>query len=156
MFSLPAYNSNTSHVILTKRLLKDNDISAFGNELSKYNWRAELVGDFENCFDTYLDKFQYLYNKHFPIKQIIVKEKHIGKPYITVALKNSIRHRNRLQKLYAKWPVTYERAFKAYRKRLTNLIRTAKENYYKEKLQEQTGDPKKNLGNSEPSYGQRT
>ena len=40
--------------------------------------------------------FTNLYNNHFPVKQITIKEKHYGKPYITSGIKNSIKQRNRL------------------------------------------------------------
>lgn len=63
-------------------------------------------------FLTNKDKFSELYNKHFTVKQLI-------------------RQRNKLQKLYAKWPLTYEATFKSLRNKVTSTIRSAKENYYK-------------------------
>ena len=86
--------------------------------------------------------FLRLYNKNFPIKEIKIKEKHLGKPYITSAIQTSIKRRNKLQKLYAKWPLSYETTFKQYRNMLTSLIRKAKENYYKSKI-ENANDSKK-------------
>ena len=58
--------------------------------------------------------FKNFYNKHFIVKEYEIKEKHIGKFYITPAIKSSIRERNRLQRLYAKWPLTYERTIVIY------------------------------------------
>lgn len=82
-------------------------------------------------FLTNKDKFSELYNKHFTVTTTIIKEKHLGKPYITPAIKQLIRQRNKLQKLYAKWPLTYEATFKSLRNKVTSTIRSAKENYYK-------------------------
>lgn len=57
----------------------------------------------------------YIYNTHFTIKSFEIKEKHFGKPYITPGIIRSIKHRNKLQKLFAKWPLSYETTFKKYR-----------------------------------------
>ena len=61
-----------------------------------------------------MEKFKGLYNIHFPIRSFKIKEKHFGKPYITPGIIKSIKHRNKLQKLYAKWPLSYEAIFKRY------------------------------------------
>lgn len=91
----------------------------------------------------YFDKFVSLYNSHFPLKTFLVKEKHLGKPYITPGIQKSINHRNKLQKLYAKWPLTYETIFKKYRNMLTKIIRVAKENDLKSKLIQESSDARK-------------
>lgn len=90
-----------------------------------------------------MNKFQCLYNDHFQIKSFVIKEKHYGKPYITPGIIRSIKHRNKLQKLYAKWPLTYETQFKKYRNMLTKIVRTAKEDYLKSKLKQESGNVKK-------------
>ncbi len=90
-----------------------------------------------------MDKLKNLYNDHFPLKSFSIKEKHYGKPYITPGIIQSIKHRNKLQKLFAKWPLTYETQFKKYRNMLTTIIRTARENYVKSKLNKESGDAKK-------------
>ena len=100
-------------------------------------------GDVDKSFDTYMRHFLQIYNKHFPVKTSAIKEKHYGKPYITSAIKNSIKHRNRLQRLYAKWPLTYGKIFKQYRNTLTSVIREAKINYNKSRITESIGDSKK-------------
>ena len=80
-----------------------------------------------------MKKFLSLYNSHFLVKLITVKERHIVKTYITTAIRNFIKHANKLQRLCARWPITYEKEFKQYRNMLTKIIRTAKENHYKDK-----------------------
>lgn len=44
-----------------------------------------------------LEKILEFYNKHFPLRKYRFKEKHKDKTYITQAIKNSIKHRNKLQ-----------------------------------------------------------
>ena len=94
-------------------------------------------------FNEYMGTFLELYNTYFPVKEYKIKEKHIGKPNITTVIRNSIKERNRLQKLYAKWPLTYERQFKKYRNMLTSLIRKAKNDYLINTLKEGAGNSKK-------------
>ena len=90
-----------------------------------------------------MDTFKTFYDNNFPIKSFSIKDKHVGKPYITSGIINSIKHRNKLQRLYAKWPLSYEATFKKYRNMLTAVIRVAKEKYYKSKLTHQSGDIRK-------------
>ena len=105
-----------------------------------------IENDVNISFDNYVEKFLEFYNKHFPLRKHTFKEKHKDKTYITQAIKNSIKHRNKLQKLYAKWPITYGAVFKRYRNMLTSIIRTAKENHYKCQLKENEGNAKKTWG----------
>ena len=79
----------------------------------------------------------------FPVKFYEIKGKHVGKPYITPAIVKSIRQKNKLQRLYAKWPTTYEQQFKKYRNTLTSVIKAAKQNYLNSRLKENTSNPKK-------------
>ena len=98
-----------------KRIFSEDSLSDFEIALSSYDWRADANDrNTEECFDSYVNTFMPLYNSHFPIKTYKVKEKHVSKPYITQGLKNSIKQRNKLQKLCAKWLVTYEYQFKTY------------------------------------------
>lgn len=144
LFLLPDHNV-TSYVNISKRIYSEDKVKAFKDDLKKCNWNLELIDveSVNNFFDSYMDKFQDLYNHHFPVKSFAIKEKHYGKPYITSGIIKSIKHRNKLQKLYAKWPLTYETQFKKYRNMLTIIIRTAKDNYLRSKLYKESGDAKK-------------
>ena len=110
-------------------------MQAFRSDLVTFDWQSVLVqNDINKSFDNYMSGFSYLYDKHFPVKTFTYKEKHHNKPYITAGIRKSIKHRNKLQKLYAKWPLTYGTQFKRYRNTLTATIKAAKDNYYKSKL----------------------
>ena len=84
-----------------------------------------------------------MYNITFPIIEHKIKNKYLNKPYITSSIRNSIKERNRLQKLYAKWPLTYEKQFKKYRNMLTNIIKQAKNNYHINSLTQNAGNASK-------------
>ena len=64
-------------------------------------------------------------------------------PHVTPALKNSIREKHRLERLAKKWPLTYREVYRKYRNRLTSVLRTAKNNYYKNKFNDNQGNPKR-------------
>ena len=144
VFAMPHHN-NTSYFHITKRIFGDDNINAFREDLKKFSWNSELTNleGVDNIFDLYMAKFQDFYNVHFPLKSFSIKEKHYGKPYITPGIIKSIKHRNKLQKLFAKWPLTYETQFKRYRNMLTSIIRTARDNYVKSKLHQESGNAKK-------------
>lgn len=101
------------------------------------------ANDVNLSFDNYIKIVLKLYNKYFSLKEHTYKEKHNDKLYITRAIK-PIKHRNTLQKLYAKWPRT-AKISKQYGNMLTSVIRAAKENYCKSKLQGNTGSAKKTV-----------
>lgn len=143
-FSVPNNSLNCSHIRIPKRFFTEISINVFKNELSDYAWRPALRELTTNeAFGKYLEHFLELYDKNFPIKEVTIKEKHLGKPYITPAIQTSIKHRNKLQKLFAKWPLTYEISFKRYRNMLTTLIRKARENHYKYKLENASDSKRK-------------
>lgn len=125
-----------SKINITKRVYNEENINDFREDLKKFKWSEELSGTIgcEDTLSSYLKSFKKLYDKNFPLKSFLIKEKHLGKPYITQGIIKSINYRNKLQKLYAKWPLTYSNIFKNYRNTLTAVIRKAKENYFKEKL----------------------
>lgn len=64
------------------------------------------------------------------------------KPYITAALKNSIKEKHRLERLSQKWPITYRERYRTYRNKLTTVLRAAKNQYHKDKLKQTQGNPK--------------
>lgn len=133
-------------VTIAKRVIGDVGMENFLQDLRNYQWELLANDCVNDVFDAYINRFLTLYDTHFPIKYFPVKRKHIDKPYITNNLKRSIKERNRLQKLYAKWPITYGPTFKKYRNTLTSLLRTARANYFKSKLSENEGDVRKTWG----------
>lgn len=93
-------------------------------------------------YDNHMDVFQGVYNHNFPAKFYEIKGKYVGKLYITPAIMKSIRQENKLQRLYAKWPVTHEQQFKKYRNISTSVIKASKKNYLNSRLDENAANPK--------------
>lgn len=133
-----------THKTITKTQITDENIVKFRQDLSVYSWEQDVKSiNVDEDYDIYVNKLLNIYHKNFPTKTILIKEKFSDKPYITPAIKTSIKHRHKLQKLFAKWPLTYGEQFKRYRNTLTTIIRQAKQNYYKTKLSECSGNNEK-------------
>lgn len=82
-------------------MINDNYINDFTAELQEYNCVAAMTSTcVSDCLDVYVTKFSNIYNKYFPIKTFLIKDKYSNKPQITQGLRKSIKQRNRLQKLH--------------------------------------------------------
>lgn len=128
--------ANSDSIDITKRIYNSNSICNFRESLKSYQLDLELtnVKGAENILNLFISKFKKLKKNYFPVKSYLVKKKHLGNPYITSGIMKSRKHWNKLQKLYARWSLTYDTIFRNYRNTLTTVIPTAKENYYKSKL----------------------
>ena len=125
---------------------------AFGEDLKKIYWNEALTLPEENpnlSFKTFLDIVDRLIDKHCPKKRIPkTKRQTKSKPWITPALSNSIKIKNRVYKQFCKAsdPIKkrklHER-FKNYRNLTTILTRVCKEDYYKSFFQDNKKDSKK-------------
>ena len=69
-----------------------------------------------------------------------------SKPYLTPAIKAMIRERNKLQRKYARRPITYGDEYRKLRNKVTQTIRIAKSNYFKRQLEIHRGNSRKVWG----------
>lgn len=144
IFSLTSSNKQCKLKTLTKTIINEENMLDFKTEIGNYRWEHHDQSlSVNEEFVNYLHNFTLIYKKHFKTKTFTIKAQHSDKPYITAAIKESIKHRHKLQKLSVKWPLTYGALFKRYRNTLTSTIRQAKENYYKTRLQEYSGNASK-------------
>ena len=90
----------------------------------------------------FFHKFNNLFQKNFPERRICINIKKERSPHITLALRNSIKEKNRLERLANKWPLTYREKYRQHRNKLTAILRAAKNKYYKDHLKENQGNPK--------------
>lgn len=126
-----------------KRSVTAFSLEEFTNDLALVDWSD--VTNLNCCNEAYELFYTIFYNnfqKHFPIKKFRFNRKTEISPYITPALKNSINEKHRLERLSKKWPLTYEQTFKKYRNKLTSILRSAKNLYFKSKLSDNQGNPK--------------
>ena len=109
------------------RIYSELSLENFRIDFSKTDWSRVLQSNSANeSYNIFQQKFKELYHKHFPIKQVRINSKNEISPHVTPALKNSIRERNRLERLAAKWPLTYKETYRIYRNKLNTLLKRAK------------------------------
>lgn len=127
-----------------KRVISDQKIELFRQELSNENWESVLKSECPNeAYNIFSCRFLELFHKHFKICEVKINNKKSNKQYINSGLRNCIREKHRLERLASKWPITYKEKYKAYRNMLTRTLRQAKNEYYKELLSSTQGNPKK-------------
>lgn len=114
-------------------------------KLSEVNW--QLLLDFENINQiatAFTGKIKSLLEENTYIKTI-KKGNYFKKPWITKALLVSIKIKNNMFKKYKKDinNIALFEEYKAYRNRLTTLIRNSKIYYYKKLIDANKSDPKR-------------
>lgn len=130
--------------LIRKRLITETALDSFSNHLSAVEWNCVLNSICpDEAYNLFHIKFDKLFQVHFPIKNIRHNKKNEISPYITPALKNSIKEKNRLERLAKKWPLTYGELYKRYRNKLTTTLRLAKNTYFKNQLKANQGIPKR-------------
>ena len=129
---------------LTYRSFCNDNVMEFKNDLQAINWDECLRGsDTNEIFDNFSSVFSGLFEQNFPKLTKTVKKRRKDKPYITQEIKILMKERDCMQKKYAKHPLTYDEQFKRLRNQVTNKIRKAKHQYYKNILDSSSGDTKK-------------
>ena len=125
---------------ITKRRYVPEKLLASKNELSKTDWfSVSTEVDVNNKFNKFISIFENLHNKYFPIVRIKLKTNTVFKPWITHAIKNSVKKKNNLYKIYIREKSSDLRnakfeKYKKYKNKLTKIIRASEKQYYQKKL----------------------
>ncbi len=131
---------------VNSRLFNKNRVDRFTNSIKHVNWDEVLNCNLPDVAYTYfIQKFNLLYNSHFPIKHRRIKSKSNipRKPWITSAIIKSIKRKDNLYKKYVCNPsVCNKNLYVNYKNKLTTLIRLSKRNYFAMKLNECKYDSK--------------
>ena len=130
-----------------KRRFRSINSMAFEEDLKSVNWNEALTLSEENpdlSFEGFVNRLivDRLIDKHCPKKPIPkTKRQTKSKPWITPALSNSIKIKDRVYKQFKKRKL--DERFKNYRNLTTTLTRVCKEDYYKPFFQDNKKDSKK-------------
>ena len=102
--------------------------------------------DTNAAFNNLYKKLKWAYDRAFP-KRKITKIYHTRKPWLTEALKNSIKIKNKMYISYQKCGSSYnEIKYKDYKNKLNKLIKLAEKKYYQDKLEINKSNMKKTWG----------
>lgn len=122
---------NTKHKI-TYRVINANNNNKFTSELEGINWEELLVLPNTNeNFNLFHNIVNECYNKCFPIKTKFITAKRLHNAWLSSGILNSIKHKCKLFKMY-KLGIVSHHIFKQYRNQLTQVVRSAKTNYYRQ------------------------
>lgn len=108
----------------------ETNIRKFINEISIVNWTYVFqTPDCSEAFSLFYKKFRDIYNTCFPIK--LSRSRYCNrKPWLTSALKQSIKIKNKLYVNSKKHPSEYNiRKYKMYKKRLQLVLSEAERNH---------------------------
>ena len=132
---------NISH---KRRVISCKNIEIFKNSLQQQNFNTIFdMTDVNVATSMFQSEISILYEKCFPIREINSKYS-CKKPWLSSGLKQSIKHKNFLYKLYIKHPSEEkEKEYKIYRNKLHSILRRAEREHYRYLLEYNKGNLKK-------------
>ena len=126
------------------RIFGERNCSNFIQEFEKINWRSTFCNsttlDWHEIYDSNIGP---IYDSSFPLRRLSRKRQK-DKPWITVGLKISIRHKNSLYRKSLQKP-SESRCFryKEYKNIVDRCIREAEQSYYREVFEEYKGSTRR-------------
>ena len=128
------FSSLPDNVKIFRRDYSNFDEQALINDIQSIDWDLLFSGNSDpSCmFDTFYRKVSEFIDIHIPLKQLSKKDSKLKtKPWITSAIRISIKIKNNLYKKFLKTKSSYyQTKFKVYRNKLNHLIKISKRNYY--------------------------
>ena len=119
------------NIYYSRKIINNTCRDKFASAMSLVNFEDILNSyDVNNVYNMFVQKLQQIFNSCFPEVTIKKKKLDVHKPYISNEIKTLIREKHRLQRLYHRWPITYEKQFKLLRNRVNSAVRNAKRKYY--------------------------
>ena len=141
-FALPIIVAGPTLKSIQKRTFSEPYLSNFKQAISDQDWsHVYNCNDANEAYDLFFATFWGTYENYFPIQTKIIKC-NSKVPYMTVALRNSLREKRRLHRLALRWPVSYHAQYLQYRDTYNQTVRAAREAYFAQKLQSCVGNPK--------------
>lgn len=120
-----------------KRNRGPDNISKLRNDLLKEEWKDVYTSDVNIAYESFLNCYLSLYNKHCPNVPYKPVKRNIEKPWLTNGLKNACKKKNKLYKVFIKSRTeNAEKRYKSYKNKLINKLRQAKKEYYNRILHE--------------------
>ena len=130
-----------------KRIFSVKNKHAFTQSIAETDW-SEIynVTSTEIAFSAFHKKLMDLLTKCFP-KVKVKKKYHYRKPWLSEALRTSIKHKNKLYHHYRKInSVKSEILYKSYKTRLTQILKAAEKKHYQDLFRKYKDNMKKSWG----------
>ena len=126
------------------RDFSENNSSNFITDISLMNW-AEVLGESNDpniCTSRFLNKFQSLYDKNFPVKVKYISKKRLNKPWLSLSLIKSIRLKHLYYKHY-KLGFMSKISYNQYKNTLDKLIKKSRKLYYEKAFESTSNNVRK-------------
>jgi hypothetical protein len=131
--------SNKSNIkrTITKRDFSTKNLNKFKDDLRNYDWSVlDNTSNTNTMYTLFTSIVQNIYNSAFPIHNKTLRLDECHKPWITSAIKKSIKHKNSLYRLFlTNRTHQAETTYKSYRNKLTTILRKSERMYYIKKLE---------------------
>lgn len=96
----------------------------------RQEWNGVYTDEVNTAYDSFLNCYLALYDKHCPTVVCKQKMNYDKKPWITRTLQNACKKKNKLYRDFIKSRTEIvERKYKVYKNKLTNILRQAKKKY---------------------------
>ncbi|XP_077978184.1 uncharacterized protein LOC144433705 [Glandiceps talaboti] len=119
---------------VTKRDFKNYDRDSFISDLQNVDWSSVINNNsnVDEAFDAFSSLFTDVCDHHAPLKVKVVKVKRKKNPWITKAIKKSVKTKHKLlsKVISSQHNPDVVLRYKTYRNILTSTIRKAKQTYY--------------------------
>ena len=139
--------ASETEIYMERRLYNQRNKQAFLQVLQETDWSDIFsIPGTQSCFNTFHGKLVSLLNKSFP-KVRIKKRYNNRKPWLSDALRNSIKLKNKLYYKYRKISSVYnETCYKSYKQILQKTLIAAEKQYYHELVTRNNDNMKKSWG----------
>ena len=115
------------------RLANDESNESFSEELASFEWNVFRESDPDFSIDIFLDKINYLYRKHFPLKIKHISVRRALNPWMNDKLKKLIEFKSLYFNLM-KLGIVSVSENNLFKNKVTSLIKKCKVRYYQQKF----------------------
>ena len=132
--TIPEIKPDTgSNKVIKYRLITESSKRKFKHAISRYNTNNQQHSNAKEDFSNFIEHFNELYNKYFPILTRTITYKDETKPWINDILLNQMKIRDKLYKLAIRKRIDIQ-IYNKFRNIMTNRIKKAKAKYYEEEF----------------------
>ena len=101
VFRISGVRVSEVFVEVSKRVVNVENIENFRLALADCNFEQIMNSNcVEKAYDLFSSKLKLLYDTKYPIKRVRVKKLDVQKPYTTPEIRNMLKRKHKLQKLY--------------------------------------------------------
>ena len=131
-----------------KRRFGDQSKIEFVNRIRDIDW-TEVMNESEVdvAYTKFHERFMGVFQECFPLKNTKIKHDKTNSPYLTTSLKKCMKECTRLNRLAKNRPLSFKERYLRYKSILHESLKTAEQNYYKEKFQSVSGNAKRTWQN---------